>query len=224
MNYERSIKEETVKMYDNFGTANVSLQPSIPYIPYRNGREIAEGNRRISESDLQKSCVVSGTSGIINTVDMKVINRSVSVFKVGPNGLTRVYKYCSGFETQVLQKHLSFSNNNIEPDNRTGEKGSESETIIINQVECKTIDFVGFEHIGDVFANAVVDPASIQYVFYINNRDYTGDIAGDAAPEETGFIDSDDNVTGRPMPPAANEVSGNVSMYNINCFNDNFYE
>jgi hypothetical protein len=65
----------------------------------------------------------------------------------------------------------------------------------------------------------VTDPRTPVLVEYVNERDFSqapaSGLAGDLGPEGILFIEGDDSPTGEPLLVVSNEVSGSVTLYEI---------
>ncbi len=114
--------------------------------------------------------------------------------------------------------NASNSNNNF--DNRSDDKGPEPEGLVLGEVEGCTYAFIGLERIGGVMVYDVSNPQTPQFVQYLNNRNFTADVAtaeaGDLGPEGLTFINPEDSPNGKALLVVANEVSGNTTIYEIN--------
>ena len=101
-------------------------------------------------------------------------------------------------------------------DSRSDAKGIEPEGVVIGEIEGKDYAFVGLERVGGIMVYNISDPANAEFVQYINPIDEeTGD-ALDLAPEGLQFISPEDSPNGSPLLTVSNEVSGTVSIYQIN--------
>ncbi|MEM8831530.1 MAG: choice-of-anchor I family protein [Cyanobacteria bacterium P01_G01_bin.19] len=100
-------------------------------------------------------------------------------------------------------------------DSRSDAKGAEPEGIVIGEIDGKQYAFVGLERTGGVMVYDISNPAHSEFVQYINPIDEeTGD-AADLAPEGLQFIPAEDSPNGSPLLTVSNEVSGTVSIYQI---------
>ncbi|WP_319421580.1 choice-of-anchor I family protein [Pleurocapsa sp. FMAR1] len=100
-------------------------------------------------------------------------------------------------------------------DSRSDNKGVEAEGVVIGEIDSKNYAFVGLERVGGVAVYDISDPANAEFIQYINPIDKkTGD-ALDLAPEGLQFISAEDSPNGSPLLTVSNEVSGTVSVYQI---------
>ncbi len=100
-------------------------------------------------------------------------------------------------------------------DSRSDAKGAEPEGVVVGKVDGKTYAFVGIERTGGVMVYDISEPVNAVFVQYINPIDEeTGD-ALDLAPEGLQFIPAEESPNGVPLLTVSNEVSGTVSVYQI---------
>ncbi|MEL6928717.1 MAG: choice-of-anchor I family protein [Cyanobacteria bacterium J06600_6] len=100
-------------------------------------------------------------------------------------------------------------------DSRSDAKGAEPEGVVVGEVDGKAYAFVGLERVGGVAVYDISNPSESEFVQYINPIDAeTGD-ALDLAPEGLQFISAEDSPNGEPLLTVSNEVSGTVSIYQI---------
>ena len=100
-------------------------------------------------------------------------------------------------------------------DSRSDAKGAEPEGVVVGEVDGKTYAFVGLERTGGIAVYDISQPAESEFVQYINPiEEETGD-ALDLAPEGLQFIPAEDSPNGTPLLTVSNEVSGTVSVYQI---------
>jgi DNA-binding beta-propeller fold protein YncE len=104
-------------------------------------------------------------------------------------------------------------------DNRSDNKGPEPEGLAIGEIKGRTYAFIGLERIGGIMVYDITDPCDVEFVQYINNRDFAGSpaagTAGDLGPEGLHFIAACDSPTGEPMLAVGNEISGTTTLYSI---------
>ena len=100
-------------------------------------------------------------------------------------------------------------------DSRSDNRGAEPEGVVVGEVEGKTYAFVGLERTGGVVVYDISNPSEAEFVQYINPIDEeTGD-ALDLGPEGLQFISAEDSPNGIPLLTVSNEISGTVSIYQI---------
>jgi len=100
-------------------------------------------------------------------------------------------------------------------DSRSDAKGVEPEGVVIGEVDDSTYAFVGLERVGGVAVYDISNPSESEFIQYINPIDEeTGD-ALDLAPEGLQFISAEDSPNHEPLLTVSNEVSGTVSIYQI---------
>lgn len=94
--------------------------------------------------------------------------------------------------------------------NRSDDKGPEPEAVIVADIEGRKFAFVGLERIGGIMAYEVTDPENPQFIQYINTRNL-----GDLGPEGLVFIPKSESPNGRNLLVLSNEVSGTISVFQI---------
>jgi len=148
--------------------------------------------------------------------------RSFTIWKVEKKGgLSRVYDSGADFEkitASLLPADFNSNNNeNGTFDNRSDNKGPEPEGVAVGEVDGRMLAFIGLERIGGVMVYDISDPENPGFVQYINPRDFTVPAAeaGDLGPEGLEFVPAAKSPNGKPLLIVANEVSGNVSIYEI---------
>lgn len=142
--------------------------------------------------------------------------RSFSIWKA--DSMELVFDSKNDFETIIAKqypKYFNSSNNNTELDSRSGKKGPEPEDVKVGKIGDKIYAFIGIERMGGVMVYDITTPKDAKFVTYHNTRDFSEDIKGDVAPEGLDFIDAKNSKTGNPLVVIANEVSGTVSINEI---------
>ena len=112
-----------------------------------------------------------------------------------------------------MPEFFNCSNNEIKIDGRSQKKGPEPETVTVGNINGRAYAFIALERIGGIMIYDITEPASAQFVNYVNSRDFSADISGDVSPEGLYFAAADDGKN--PMLLAANEVSGTVAVYEL---------
>ncbi|MGC1207854.1 MAG: choice-of-anchor I family protein, partial [Ornithinimicrobium sp.] len=107
-------------------------------------------------------------------------------------------------------------------DNRSDDKGPEPESVAVGRIGMQTFAFVTLERIGGVMVFDITDPTNVQFNTYLNNRDFSVAVDGDAAPgmgdlgaEGIEFISASASPTGEPLIAVANEVSGTTTLFDV---------
>jgi len=122
----------------------------------------------------------------------------------------------------AMREAADFNSNNDENDSfdsRSDNKGPEPEGLTTGRVAGVPYVFLGLERQGGFMVYDLSNPASPQFVDFINNRYFAGDAemgtAGDLGPEGLAFIPASDSPTNQPLLAIMNEVSGSTTMYEI---------
>jgi len=103
-------------------------------------------------------------------------------------------------------------NNNFK--SRSRAKGPEPEGVTVATINGATYAFVTLERIGGVMVYNITDPANAKLVDYKNNRSTTA-LSGDLGPEGIIYVSKENSPTGEPYIVIANELSGNISIFEI---------
>ncbi|SHS90206.1 secreted protein [Mycobacteroides abscessus subsp. abscessus] len=147
-------------------------------------------------------------------------SRSFSIWDA--DTMEQVYDSGSDFEKitgELYPEAFNSSNNKTELDSRSGKKGPEPEDIKVMKVNGKTFAFIGLERTGGIMMYDVTNVQKVKFHDYVNLRDFTGtDVSssGDLAPEGLCLVEAKNSPTGKPLMLVANEVSGNVRVFEIN--------
>lgn len=119
-----------------------------------------------------------------------------------------------------------FNSNHTESnlEGRSDDKGPEPEGVTLGQVGDSTYAFVGFERIGGVAVFDITSPEAVEFVTYLNNRNFAVSVedggeladAGDLGPEGLEFIPADASpIPGTALLAVGNEVSGSTTFFRI---------
>ena len=100
-------------------------------------------------------------------------------------------------------------------DSRSDAKGVEPEGVVVGEIDGQTYAFIGLERVGGVAVYDVTNPAEAEFIQYVNPIDEEMGDALDLAPEGLEFIPAEDSPNGKPLLAVSNEVSGTVSVYQI---------
>lgn len=138
--------------------------------------------------------------------------------------------YDSGADFENITAAINptdFNSNNDENDSfdsRSDDKGPEPEGVALGKIGSRTIAFIGLERVGGIMAYDISSPNEVQFLNYINNRDFSVDaeidgatnpLVGDLGPEGLIFIHASKSPNGKPMLVVANEVSGTTTLFEV---------
>ncbi|GGX58090.1 choice-of-anchor I family protein [Saccharospirillum salsuginis] len=144
----------------------------------------------------------------------------------------QVYDSGDLLERITAEAHPDFFNttdNELAIDDRSDNKGPEPEALTLGRLGDRTLAFVGLERMGGFIVADVTDPMNVQYLDYVNNRNFNaveatedGEVteatladAGDLAPEGMRFVPLEASPIGEALLIVANEVSGTTTVYRI---------
>ncbi|QYJ68078.1 choice-of-anchor I family protein [Flavobacterium litorale] len=148
-------------------------------------------------------------------------SRSFSIF----NADTKDIVFDSGDDFEMyIANHPNFSaifNSDNDENNfkgRSRAKGPEPEGVVLGTISNRTFAFIGLERVGGVMVYDVTDPANPVFADYKNTRNTTA-FEGDHAPEGITFISSDDSPNDKNYVIVANEVSGTLTIFEVDTTN-----
>lgn len=123
--------------------------------------------------------------------------------------------------TEYPDDFNSGNDENGDFEGRSDNKGPEPEAVEVAAIGEKVYAFIGLERIGGVMMYDITDPANSTFVTYVNNRDFsvvdvTTNAVGDLGCEDVIFIDSAASGDGNFYIVTSNEVSGTVSVFQLN--------
>lgn len=149
--------------------------------------------------------------------------RSFSIFRA--DTCSMVYDSGDAFETITARRfpaNFNADSTSNSLDNRSDNKGPEPEALVLGKVNGHTYAFIGMERMGGLMVYDISNPHAPVFVQYHSDRDFTltPDLANsiatlDLAPEGLAFVSATDSPSGKPLVIAGNEVSGNVSVYEV---------
>ncbi len=152
-------------------------------------------------------------------------------FSLWDEDLNLVYDSGSLFERFTADYQPDFfncSNDNLAIDDRSPKKGPEPEAIAFGEIEGIPLLFVGLERFGGFFVFDVSDPTAPEMMLYYTDRNFSAALnedreyedtsfnnTGDLGPEGFHFVSADDSLTGKALLITGSEVSGTVSVYQM---------
>jgi hypothetical protein len=140
-----------------------------------------------------------------------------------------IYDSADDFERITAELIPDYFNSNNDDndsfDSRSDDKGPEPEGITVGKIEDCTYAFIGLERVGGIMVYDITNPRKVEFIQYINNRDFTvpaemedgssNPLAGDLGPEGITFIAEDHSPIDSPLLVVGNEVSGTTTLYSI---------
>jgi len=146
-------------------------------------------------------------------------SRSFSIIRASDH--TMVFDSGSDFEKITAQTFPTIFNAHHRENVfgvRSARKGPEPESVKALQIGERYFAFIGLERIGGVMMYDITNPAEAFFVDYFNlrNPEVDGVDAGDLGVEGMAVVASEDSPTGLPLVIAANEVSGTVTILEVN--------
>jgi len=145
--------------------------------------------------------------------------RSFSIW----NAATGALVYDSGDDLEQITANdptygamFNCSNTNILKKDRSDDKGPEPEGVVVAMISGIPYAFVSMERVGGLMVFNISNPATPQFVQYVNNRGLTG-LTGDRGPEGIIYINQQDSPNGKSLIVLGNEISSSVSVYEIAC-------
>ena len=167
----------------------------------------------------------NGASGCVFEALYGFGARSFSIFDAGTQ--QRVFDSGSDFETITAERlgddFNSDNDENGSGDSRSDAKGPEPEAVALGVIEGRTYAFIGLERVGGIFVYDVSVPEDARFIQYLNTRDFAiADVEDpavaddiDLGPESIEFISAADSPTGVPLLAVGNEVSGTITILQI---------
>lgn len=145
--------------------------------------------------------------------------RSFSVF----NADTKTIVFDSGddFEMYTTAHYPTIFNSDHEENKakvRSRAKGPEPEGVTVATIGGQTFAFIALERIGGVMVYNVTDPNNVTFTDYKNNRS-TSAYSGDFGAEGIIYIDKADSPDNKGYVIIANEISGTLTIYEVNTTN-----
>lgn len=98
--------------------------------------------------------------------------------------------------------------------NRSDDKGPEPEGMALGSIEGRNYAFAALERIGGVVVYDVTNPTAPSFVQWVNTRT-PATYGGDQGAEGIIFIPKNESPNGRDLLVVSNEISGTVSVFQI---------
>lgn len=161
------------------------------------------------------------TDGLTTGKTYVLGGRSFSIWNA--DTLAQVFDSGDDFETITAAEFPAYFNSGHDEaglDKRSHKKGVEPETISVLKTNGKTYAVVGLERMGGIVVYDITNPAKASYADYLNVRGFSEVVTdlsrlGDLGPEGICTIPAENSPTGNAMILVANEVSGTVTVAQI---------
>jgi len=169
------------------------------------------------DGDIDAIVTFGGRS--MSTFHAPVIGRFRAMGGTSMNGNNDMDEFTASIFSTVF--HVSNDDNTLpdELENRSDAKGVEPEAITIGEIDGVKYAFLGLERQSGIMVYDVTDPRQPVFHAYVSNRNFMVDAdspeAGDLGPEAIEFIPAGDSPTGKAMIAVSNEVSGTVTLWEI---------
>ena len=163
----------------------------------------------------------SKTDGLESGKTYILGGRSFSIW----NADTLKQVFDSGDDFEVITaaefpEHFNSGHDEAGLDKRSHKKGVEPESVSVLETNGKIYAIVGLERMGGIMVYDISDPDKAVYADYLNVRGFSEtvtdlDCLGDLGPEGICTISAEDSPTGNAMILVANEISGTVTVAQI---------
>ena len=163
----------------------------------------------------------SKTDGLESGKTYILGGRSFSIW----NADTLKQVFDSGDDFEVITaaefpEHFNSGHDEAGLDKRSHKKGVEPESVSVLETNGKIYAIVGLERMGGIMVYDISDPDKAVYADYLNVRGFSEtvtdlDCLGDLGPEGICTISAEDSPTGNAMILVANEISGTVTVVQI---------
>ena len=147
--------------------------------------------------------------------------RSFSIWNA--DTLEQVFDSGDDFEVITAAEFPEYFNSGHDEaglDKRSHKKGVEPETVSVLETNGKIYAIVGLERMGGIMVYDISNPDKAAYADYLNVRGFSETVEdlsklGDLGPEGICAISAEDSPTGNAMILVANEISGTVTVTQI---------
>ena len=163
----------------------------------------------------------SKTDGLESGKTYILGGRSFSIWNA--DTLEQVFDSGDDFEVITAAEFPEYFNSGHDEaglDKRSHKKGVEPETVSVLETNGKIYAIVGLERMGGIMVYDISNPDKAAYADYLNVRGFSETVEdlsklGDLGPEGICAISAEDSPTGNAMILVANEISGTVTVTQI---------
>lgn len=213
-----SVNEGDSRDYDGFSEEDRVKDLTLDPFGFPNAASLQE------DENLGRIKITNTIGDVDNDGDFdKLYAYGARSFSIWSTDGKLIYDSGSDFEditAEMIPDNFNSTNDeNGSFDNRSDDKGPEPEALAIGKIRGRNYAFIGLERVGGIMVYDITDPFDVEFVQYLNNRDFDGDAeagtAGDLGPEGIVFIPRSASPIHKPMLAVTNEVSGTTTLYKI---------
>jgi len=198
---------------DQTTVSAVTLDPQV--FP---GRNWLKNNARLGRLQIRKSlCDLDGDGDYDRIVSYG--GRSFTIWNAAGQRVWDSGDFIEQHIATVYPNYFNASHTNNTRDNRSRSKGPEPEGVTTGVIGGKRYMFGLLERIGGIMAWSIDNPGAPVFQGYINMRNFAAAnntaAAGDLGPEGIQFVSAADSPNGKPLLLLANEISGTLSIFQV---------
>lgn len=228
--YSEDIRVADVIDPDEF---NLQLSPELQALYDQSGGKDGLGRLKVTSALLDED-----KDGVVERL-YAYGGRSFSIWDAQMNQVFDSGDDFGRIGSAILGKYFNSAHTENKGDDRSDDKGGEPEAIDVGTIQGRTYAFIGQERSGDLFVYDITNPFQAAFVAHYNNRNFEVNFemdddladpcdsaegmdctevpnAGDLGPESIKFIAAEDSPSGAPLLIVGNEVSGSVTVYQVN--------
>jgi hypothetical protein len=187
------------------------------------GRSWLRGNARLGRLQIRKDLGDLDGDGDVDRI-VSYGGRSFTIWAADGSRVWDSGDLLEQVTAATYPLYFNASHTNNTRDNRSRSKGPEPEGVTIGVVGGRQYIFGVAERIGGLFAFCVDDPTSPTFEGYLNSRNFaalpSSGNAGDLGSEGVCFVPAAHSPNGQPLVLVANEVSGTLSVFQVNAVCD----
>jgi hypothetical protein len=187
------------------------------------GRSWLRGNARLGRLQIRKDLGDLDGDGDFDRI-VSYGGRGVTIWAADGSRVWDSGDLLEQVTASLYPLYFNASHTNNTRDNRSRSKGPEPEGVTVGVVAGRQFVFGVAERIGGLFAICVDTPASPSFEGYVNSRIFTAlpssGNAGDLGSEGVCFVPAAQSPNGYPLVLVANEISGTLSVFQVNAICD----
>ena len=198
---------------DQTTVSAVTLDPQV--FP---GRTWLRNNARLGRLQIRKSLGDLDGDGDYDRI-VSYGGRSFTIWNAAGQRVWDSGDFIEQHTATVYPNNFNARHTNNTRDNRSRSKGPEPEGVTTGVIGGKRYMFGLLERIGGIMAWSIDSPGAPVFQGYINMRNFAAanntPAAGDLGPEGIQFVSAADSPNGSPLILLANEISGTLSIFQV---------